>query len=148
MGPQRKIGDFLGIGWWEKGRALLDHDDFRDYNLFRIASVGASRPCSIDSALDFEWAHTTNLEIIPNPELTPTQQAAVAAEYDIIDGVRRIPVRLSLTFYVMTENNLDVDPGILPPGKQQLVLDNQSDVVSARDSARRLSKEALARAAE
>lgn len=139
---------FHAAGRWYVRGWSRDHEDFRDYNLFRIAAVGESRPSSVDSALDFEWAHTTNLKLIPNPALTTTQQAAVAAEYEMTEGVRRVPVRLSLTFYVMTENNLDVDAGILPPGKQQLVLVNRNDVVSARDAARRLSKEALARTTE
>lgn len=139
---------FHAAGRWYVRAWSRDHGDFRDYNLFRIAAVGESRSTTVDSTLDFEWVHTTNLELIPNPALTKTQQAAVAVEYGMVDGMLGVPVRLSLTFYVMTENNLDVDEGILAPGKQQLVLINRSDVVSAKDAARRLSKEALARAGE
>jgi hypothetical protein len=149
--PARSIAPhalFHAAGRWYVRAWSRDHGDFRDYNLFRIAAVKESRPSSIDPALDFEWMHITNLELAPNPALSLNQQAAIAAEYDMADGSRHLPVRLSLTFYVMTENNLDVEQGILPPGKQQLILVNRADVVAARDAARRLSKEALARAAK
>jgi hypothetical protein len=53
---------------------------------------------------------------------------------------------LSLSFYLMSDLNLDVPSGVLPPEKQQLVLQNHDEVVQARVAARQMSKEALARA--
>ncbi|MER8476071.1 hypothetical protein [Mesorhizobium sp. M1163] len=46
----------------------------------------------------------------------------------------------------MTENNLDVEPNVLVPGKQPLVLLNRAEVVAARETARKLSTAAVARA--
>jgi hypothetical protein len=133
-------------GRWYVRAWSQEHDDFRDYNLFRIARVGKARTSSIDPALDFEWAHKINLELIPNPALSPTQEAAVAAEFGMQNGKLLVTMRLSLTFYLMTEHNLDVDVGILKPEKQQLILINRGDVIAARSAARKLSIEALARA--
>ena len=56
-----------------------------------------------------------------------------------------VTTRLSQSFYIMTENNLDVEPGTLVPGKQQLVLLNRAEVVAARATARKLSTSAVAR---
>ena len=53
--------------------------------------------------------------------------------------------RLSVSFYLMSEHNLDVEPGILDPLKQQLVLENKDEVLQTRTVARKLSKDALKR---
>ena len=46
----------------------------------------------------------------------------------------------------LSDRNLDVELGVLPPVKQQLVLLNRNEVKQANDAARQLSIEALARA--
>ena len=132
-------------GRWYVRAWSRDHNDFRDYNLNRILSVSARRPASIDAGLDFEWVHIINLVIIPNPELTAEHQARVAAEHDMTDGRLVRPCRLSLSFYLMSEYNLDVAPGALIPQKQQIILQNKDEVTQARALSRKMSIEALAR---
>ncbi|MFI4973075.1 MAG: helix-turn-helix transcriptional regulator [Caulobacterales bacterium] len=133
-------------GRWYARSWSRDHNDFRDFNLNRIQAVSSSRPCSVDAALDFEWAHKINLVLTPNPRLGPARQQAVALEYEMTEGVLKIPTRLSLSFYLMSEHNLDVADDVLAPEKQQLVLRNRIEVDQARAAARQMSKEALARA--
>ena len=122
-----------------------DHNDFRDYNLNRISAVTDSRPSSVDPSLDFEWVHKMNLVILPNPALSQERQATVAAEHGMTDGCLVFPCRLSLSFYLMSEHNLDVEPGVLKPEKQQIVLQNRDEITQARALARQMSIEALAR---
>ena len=102
-------------------------------------------PATIDTSLDFEWHHRINLEIIPNPELEGARQRAIAEEYGMTEGLLVVPCRLSAAFYLMTANNLDVEPGKLAPEKQQLVLRNRPDVEAARAATRRMSIQALER---
>ncbi|MGR9356858.1 hypothetical protein [Rhizobiales bacterium] len=102
-------------------------------------------PTQVDFALDYQWIHTIDLEIGPNPELPDVQQESVAREYGMVGGRLVLPVRLSMAFYLMSEHNLDVDVGVLPAVKQQLVLLNRGDVDRARESFRQLSKQALRR---
>lgn len=128
---------------WSKG-----HNDFRDYNLWRIQAARSTVTASDRSGYDYEWVQKINLKIGPNPELPDERKRAVAAEYDMVEGVMEVPVRLSLSFYLMSEHNLDVEPGKLSPQKQQLVLLNRQDVEDARRLARQMSKEALARGEE
>lgn len=135
-------------GRWYVRSWSRDHDDFRDYNLNRIEAVGGQRATSIDSALDFEWFHKINLVLVPNPALTPARQAAVASEHGMTDGRLVRPCRLSLSFYLMSEYNLDVEPGVLKPEKQQVVLLNREEVTKAREISRQMSIEALARVSE
>ena len=124
------------------------HNDFRDYNLNRIVAVADSRRSSIDPGLDFEWMHQMNLVIVPNPDLPEHRQATVAWEHGMTDRRLTLPCRLSLSFYLMSEHNLDEAPGVLKPEKQQIVLENREEVIQARQLARKMSDEALARAQE
>lgn len=127
---------------WSSG-----HNQFRDYNLNRIKDAKVAGSAQTDRSLDFQWHHTVDLIIIPNPELPPEKQAAVRYEYEMEDGGISINCRLSVSFYLMSEYNLDVEPGKLKPVKQQLVLKNKEDVLQARDVAQKLSNDALNRIA-
>lgn len=151
MQPSRTIAPHAiahSAGRWYIRSWSRDHNDFRDYNLNRIAAVGDHRPATVDTALDLEWVHQINLDIRPNPELSPERQTAIAAEHGMIDGQLLRPCRLSLSFYLMSEYNLDVAPGILRPEKQQIVLHNRDEVTQARALSRQMSIEALARASQ
>ena len=132
-------------GRWYVRSWSREHNDFRDYSLNRLLRVDDAFPCSIDPQHDFEWVHTVVLVIAPNPQLPHDKQEAVANEYDMVNGKLSIPTRVSLSFYLMSEHNLDVDPGKLLPEKQQLVLVNKREVEQARALARELSKDALTR---
>ena len=132
-------------GRWYVRSWSREHNDFRDYNLNRITAVTGPRPSSVDPALDFEWVHTMNLVILPNPALPQARRATVAAEHGMTDGRLVFPCRLSLSFYLMREHNLDIEPGILEPERQQIVLQNRDDITQARTLARQMSIEALMR---
>lgn len=133
-------------GRWYLRSWSREHNDFRDYNLNRISTVGDQRASPVDPALDFEWIHKINLVIVPNPGLSPERQAAVAAEHAMVGGRLIRPCRLSLSFYLMSEYNLDVELGVLKPEKQQIILQNRDEVMQARSAARQMAIEALARA--
>jgi hypothetical protein len=133
-------------GRWYVRAWSREHNDFRDYNLNRILDVRDPRQCTIDKGLDYEWAQKIDLILVPNSKLSPERQIAVASEYDMVDGRLTVPVRLSLSFYLMSEYNLDVPAGKLQPEKQQLVLINREDVEQARRLARQMAKQALGRA--
>lgn len=136
---------FYSANKWYARSWSSEHNDFRDYNLNRIGDIANATICSINRALDYEWEQRIDLKIIPNPKLPTAQRAAIAAEYDMKAECLVIACRLSMTFYLMSEYDLDVDDGLLKPEKQQLVMVNQLDVVNARQTARKLAKEALAR---
>lgn len=136
---------FFNSGRWYTRAYSADHRNFRDYNLNRIDAVKKVDGAPPSSDLDYEWAHTIDLEISPNPELPPIQQRGVAAEFSMLDDRLFLPVRLSMAFYVMSEHNLDVEPGKLAPAKQQLVLLNRAAVDQARQSFRQLSEQAIQR---
>ncbi|WP_237478597.1 transcriptional regulator [Lichenibacterium dinghuense] len=126
---------------WSRG-----HDDFRDYNINRIFQISGKGPAQVDVSLDYEWTHRINLVIVPNPMLPPERWAAVAAQHGMEDGRLVRSCRLSLSFYLMSEHNLDVETGVLKPEKQQIVLQNRDEVEAARSSMRKMAAQALSRA--
>ncbi len=147
--PSRTIAPHAlahSAGRWYVRSWSRDHNDFRDYNLNRISVVADSRPSSIDSALDFEWVHEMNLVILPNPSLPRERQVTIATELGMTDECLVRRCRLSLSYYLMSEYNLDVEPGVLRPEKQQIILQNRDEVIQARAAARQMSMEALTRA--
>ncbi|MBN9673714.1 helix-turn-helix transcriptional regulator [Roseibium aggregatum] len=135
-------------GRWYVRAWSSEHNDFRDYNLNRIHEATLGQPATIDRSLDFQWHHSIDLEIVPNPNLPEEKQAAVEYEYEMTDKCLKVNCRLSVSFYLMSEHNLDVADGVLPPVKQQIVLRNADEVVQAREVARKLSKDALKRYAD
>ncbi|WP_029618007.1 WYL domain-containing protein [Pseudorhizobium marinum] len=137
---------FYNSGRWYTRAYSADHQNFRDYNLNRIDMVEKIAGTPPSSDLDYEWVHTIDLAISPNPELPPVQQRGVAAEFGMTDNTLLLPIRLSMAFYIMSEHNLDVAAGKLSPAKQQLVLLNRADVDQARQSFRQLSEQAIQRA--
>lgn len=147
--PRRLIAPhamFHALGRWYVRAWSTEHKDFRDYNLFRIDEAGTLAPSAADPSRDYEWLHETDLILAPNPDLSESQQAALESEYGMTDGRLVVTMRLSQTFYLMTEHNLDVPVGTLNAGKQQLVLLNHDEVVNARATARKLSIDAVERA--
>lgn len=146
--PHRVIAPhalFHAYGRWYVRAWSGEHRDFRDYNMFRIEWVGEIQDARVDASLDFEWIHKIDLILVPNPDLHDNQRSALQAEYGMKDGRLVVTMRLSQTFYLMTEHNLDVLSGSLEPAKQQLVLLNHDEVISARTAARRLSIDAIER---
>jgi len=132
-------------GRWYVRAWASEHNDFRDYNLNRIQSAELAGPATVNRSLDFEWHHTFDLVIVPNPDLPAERQAAVVYEYEMSDKKLELNCRLSVSFYIMSEHNLDVAPGTLSPFKQQIILQNQEEVTQARSVARKLSQDALKR---
>lgn len=121
------------------------HNEFRDYNLNRIKTAKVGGAAKMDRSLDFQWHHTIDLIIVPNLELPRERQAAVEYEYEMVEGSLSVNCRLSVSFYLMSEYNLDVEPDLLSPLKQQIVLKNIDDVLQARNVAQKLSIDALKR---
>lgn len=136
---------FYARGSWYARAWSRDRNDFRDYSLNRIKATSVAGLSQVDPSLDYEWHNEVTLQITPNPALPDELRRAVDLEYQMVGGVLAYPVRISLSFYLLSEHNLDVDSGVLPALKQRLVLANRAEVTAARTVARNLSEQALGR---
>ncbi|HEY3936206.1 MAG TPA: WYL domain-containing protein [Bryobacteraceae bacterium] len=131
---------------WHVRAWSRERNDFRDFNLNRIGPISGERAATVDTHLDYEWDNFIDLILVPNSNLDIQTQHALETEFNMTDGRLTLPIRLALVFYVRNEYNLDVAPGLLDPKKQQLTLENQDEVESARRIARKMSGDALKRA--
>ncbi|MGI8931749.1 MAG: WYL domain-containing protein, partial [Sphingomicrobium sp.] len=113
-----------------------------------ISGVGKSKPRTIDPRLDHEWQHVIDLVLVPNPNLPPERRRAVELEHRMVDGRRLVSCRLSMAFYLNAEHKLDVEPGVLDPLSQPLVLEDPDQIRKVREVVRALSIQALKRASD
>ena len=133
---------------WHARAWCSSHNDFRDFVLARIRSCTETRPSDIDPSQDIEWHTEVILRLAPNPELESGMKRAIEVEYGMKGGFTEIKTQVALSFYVERLLNLDLDPKVLPPQRQQLVLLNRDEVEGIRRNARSASVQREAQASD
>lgn len=107
--------------WCEKNQ------DYRDFVLSRFRDIpepmGGS-PHGVEG--DDEWNTWVELRVVPDPRLTPEQQAVVAADYGMQGGALVIRLRARLVPYAL--KLLHIEPGepLADPLAQQVVVENRA----------------------
>ena len=76
---------------------------------------------------DVEWNTQVEVVVIPNPYLTPGQQAIIAMDYAMLDGQLRFTRRLPLVHYALDRMQVSYD------GQHQAHPDNYPLVLKNRD---------------
>jgi hypothetical protein len=89
---------------------------------------------------DIEWYTDVTLRLAPHPELETGMKRAIELEYGMEQGFTEIKTRVALSFYVERLLGLDLDPKLVSPLRQQLVLLNRDEVEAARANARSASR--------
>ncbi|MDP9412545.1 MAG: WYL domain-containing protein [Pseudomonadota bacterium] len=122
----------------------LENQDFRDFNLTRMANAAASKPSHVNSAHDLEWHTIATMKIVPNPKLSAFDREAVRREYGIKGEVHEVRTRLALLFYYRQAYKLEEAPREdESPKLRPLILLNRDELEELRLSARRMSVIAL-----
>lgn len=114
---------FSGLRWHV--RAYCEkHRSYRDFVVNRIKSVDDTMGESIeDHKNDRNWQQQVQLKICPNPNLSPAQQALIARDYDMTQGVLTLTTRVALSQYTL--DHLQVFSGeISAETSAHLVLQN------------------------
>lgn len=119
-----------GLRWHVRARCHRD-DQFKDFILLRCRDLrnegdGRGRPQE-----DTMWHETLEVELIPNPDLTPSQQDTIALDYGMVDGKATVPVRRALLYYFEKRLRLDVAPGQDLPRERPVVVANWTDFKNA-----------------
>lgn len=109
------------------------NDDFRDFVLARVLSVGAQREHFVDPFSDVGWHTLVKVQIGPHPEMQEGHKRAIELEYGMEKGKLDIETRVCLSYYLERHLGLDLDPAALPPRRQQIVLLNRQDLERARE---------------
>jgi len=131
---------------WHARAWCVEHNDFRDFVLSRILSVGPSRSSKADPTNDVEWNTLVHMKITAHPALDAAQKSAIERDFGMKDGVRTIETKAALTFYLERRMNLDLDDEAVKPERKQIFLANLEEVRQARLSAKEESKRRVAAA--
>jgi hypothetical protein len=124
---------------WHARAWCYEHQDFRDFVLARIQSFSTTRPSEIDGKCDVEWYTDVTLRLAPHPELQGTIRRGIEVEYGMDHGITEIKTRVALSFYIERLLGLDLEPTLVSPARQNLVLVNREEVEVARKDARSAS---------
>jgi hypothetical protein len=130
---------FDGLRWHTRAWCV-DRREFRDFVLSRMISVGPTEPFDSNSMKDIEWHDQVDLKIVPHPKLPKYEQAAIALDYGMKDGVLVLPIRIALSWYAIKTFNLDLDLDDIPPERKQIFLANSEEVEARRIEAKARTK--------
>lgn len=110
-------------GWCEKNR------DFRDFVLSRFRGTPELLgPASTSASDDTDWNTWVDLELTPDPRLTPEQQEVIAFDYGMQDNRLIIPIRARMISYLLQLLNIVPEPLQEDPRAQQVVVANLADI--------------------
>ena len=129
---------------WHARAWCRKRQEFRDFVLSRIQSVGSSRQSDGDPSNDIEWHTIVELKISPHPKLAEAQQSVIAQDFCMVDGLLSIQTRAALAFYLIKRLNLDLDERQITPERQQLFLTNKSEIEAKIAAAKARTKDIAA----
>lgn len=108
-----------GLRWHVRAYSH-EHGQYRDFVLARIVSEPrlTGEAASHGSEDDADWQTWETLRIVPNPALGAAQQAAIADDFGMEDGVLVFEVRRALALYYRRLLGLDEAGGDFASGRR------------------------------
>ncbi|WP_426441006.1 transcriptional regulator [Bradyrhizobium genosp. P] len=117
---------FDGLRWHVRAYCHIEMI-FKDFILSRILELGEEiEPGKLISE-DKHWHEYFDVVLVPNPELTTSQQETIAWDYGMTDGVLHLPVRRALLYYFNKRLRLDVAEKLDDPKERPIVLSNKAE---------------------
>jgi len=108
---------------WHMRAWCSERKDFRDFTLGRVASAALTeKPAPQGRANDKDWNEVVSFNVVAHPELTPEQQAMIAAEYFPGASARNLKVRRCFAPYIIQDLRLATDPRKHAPPEYQLLV--------------------------
>jgi WYL domain len=120
---------------WHARAWCSDRCAFRDFLLSRILEIRGDKPSEADPSHDIAWLKSVDLKIIPHPKLDAARRSVIARDYGMKDGRLILKSRVALAFYVIKHLNLDLDEEQIAPVRQQIYLENRTEVEDSANSA-------------
>ena len=111
-----------GLRW--HARAYCHEDaTFKDFILSRVGETRSPGGPGALGSRDIDWTTHVNVELKPNPDLSPEQQCAIDWDYNMAGcGVLKLEVRRALLYYLRQRLRLDVPHD--RPAERPVVLAN------------------------
>ena len=115
-----------GFRWHVRAFCHVDHR-FKDFLLSRCLEFRSAGEALERSSSDKEWGEFYDMELVPNPMLSKSQQNAIAQDFDMVNGKLNISIRKSLFFYFEKRLRVDVAQVLDNPQEAPIVIANRED---------------------
>ncbi|CDZ41685.1 Hypothetical protein NGAL_HAMBI1145_60210 [Neorhizobium galegae bv. officinalis] len=125
---------FDGLRWHVRAWCH-ETERFKDFLLSRILGYGELGEPGAGAAHDLLWQETFDIIIVPHPDLSTGQQAVVAKDYNMVDGLAVLTVRHAMLFYVLKRLGLLEGARTRDPRTQHIVAANEREVAAALERA-------------
>jgi hypothetical protein len=122
-----------GLRWHVRAYCHMS-SKFKDFLLSRCQATEAPEDTAIDPKDDAEWQRYFGVILRPNPLLSPSQQEAVAWDYNMADGQVTVLVRYALLYYFNKRLRLDVAEQLDRPKERPIVVVNDVEFKRALQS--------------
>jgi hypothetical protein len=113
-----------GLRWHVRAFCHLDLR-FKDFLLPRCLKIEGDAPQDADGTSDRAWQSVFSVVLIPNPELSSSQQSIVAQDYCMENGKISISIRRSFLYYFQKRLRLDVARALDNPRETPVVVENR-----------------------
>ena len=95
---------------------------FKDFLLSRCLDYRPAGQALAKSSDDTEWLELFDVELIPNPKLSKSQQLVISHDYGMEDGRLNVYIRKSLFFYFERQHRLDIVEKLDRPQEVPIVI--------------------------
>lgn len=113
-----------GLRWHVRAFCHMSQK-FKDFLLSRCQASGLPEASAIDPKDDIDWNRYFGVILRPNPDLSPTQQEAIAWDFNMQDGQVTVLVRYALLYYFIKRLRLDVADKLDRPKERPIVVVNE-----------------------
>lgn len=122
-----------GLRWHVRAFCHID-GTFKDFVLSRCRELRADGMAGAPASDDRNWLTMFDVHLIPNPELSESQQKTIAMDYGMRNGRITIPVRCALLYYFEKRLRLDAGSKKDRPAEKPVIVANWKEFVEARDA--------------
>ncbi len=125
-----------GFRWHVRAFCHID-STFKDFLLSRCLDYRSAGEALGKPSNDMEWTEIVDVELIPNPKLSKSQQFVISHDYGMEDGKLTVSIRKSLFFYFEKQLRLDIAEALDKPQEAPVVIghdaiiDSQQNIPSA-----------------
>ena len=110
-----------GYRWHVRAFCHIDRF-FKDFLLSRCLDYRPAGQALAQSSDDTDWLEFFDVELIPNPKLSKSQQLVISHDYGMEGGRLNVYIRKSLFFYFERQHRLDIADTLDRPQEVPIVI--------------------------
>lgn len=117
---------------------------FKDFLLSRTLEVHNDGEQGSPATADRFWNEYLDVVLVPNPQLSKSQQEIIAIDFNMDNGKLTLPMRKAILYYFKRRLRLDVAEALDRPQEAPVIVANRDDFEAALKEASSQKKELIA----